>query len=161
MRSFFRSALALPLFTLVFSLCVPARASSIDENLPDAQTLSQLELRAQQASPRDQCFLYTELVHIMTELAGKQLHDGDIDQASVTLKKINQYAQLIHMDLGSNSKRLKNAEMLLEHTTYRASCSGFQTLGITGTNGAPALRLTASTFALCAPVRPTCRKRAV
>lgn len=119
MRSFFRSALALPIFTLVFSLCVPARASSIDENLPDAQTLSQLELRAQQASPRDQCFLYTELVHIMTELAGKQLHDGDIDQASVTLKKINQYAQLIHMDLGSNSKRLKNAEMLLEHTTYR------------------------------------------
>jgi hypothetical protein len=119
MRSFFRSALALPLFTLVFSLCVPACASSIDENLPDAQTLSQLELRAQQASPRDQCFLYTELVHIMTELAGKQLHNGDIDQASVTLKKINQYAQLIHMDLGSNSKRLKNAEMLLEHTTYR------------------------------------------
>ncbi len=121
MRPFFRSALVLPFLTLIFSLCVPARASSIDENLPDAQTLIQLELRAQQASPRDQCFLYTELVHIMTELAGKQLRDGNIDQASITLKKVNQYAQLIHMDLGSNSKRLKNAEMLLEHTTYRLS----------------------------------------
>lgn len=103
----------------VLSLSVPALASSADENLPDAQALSQLEIRAQQASPRDQCFLYTELVHTMTELAGKQMRDGDIDQASVTLQKISHYAQLIHMDLGSNSKRLKNAEMLLEHTTYR------------------------------------------
>jgi len=44
---------------------------------------------------------------------------GDIDKASDTLKKVNHYAQLIHMDLASNSKRLKNAEMLLHHTTYR------------------------------------------
>ena len=29
------------------------------------------------------------------------------------------YAQLIHMDLASNSKRIKNAEMLMHHTTYR------------------------------------------
>ena len=118
MRTVFRFA-TLVLLPSVLFLCSPAFASAIDDNLPDAQTLNQLELRAQQASPRDQCFLYTELVHIMTELAGKQLHDGDIDQASATLKKVNQYAQLIHMDLGSNSKRLKNAEMLLEHTTYR------------------------------------------
>jgi hypothetical protein len=118
MRRIFRSAILI-LLPSVLSLCVPALAFSIDENLPDAQTLSQLEIRAQQASPRDQCFLYTELVHTMTELMGKQLHDGDIDQATVTLKKINEYAKLIHMDLGSSSKRLKNAEMLLEHTTYR------------------------------------------
>jgi hypothetical protein len=91
----------------------------VDNNLPDAQALAQLEIRAQQAGPRDQCFLYTELVHTMTEIAGKQMLNGDIDKASDTLKKVNQYAQLIHMDLASNSKRLKNAEMLLHHTTYR------------------------------------------
>ena len=104
-----------------FPLCAPARASSIDDTIPDAQALAQLELRAQQAGPRDQCFLYTELVHTMTEIAGKQILNGDIDQASTTLKKINHYAQLIHMDIASNSKRIKNAEMLMHHTTYRLS----------------------------------------
>jgi hypothetical protein len=110
----------LPLSLLV-PLCVTAHASSVDDNLPDAQALAQLELRAQQASPRDQCFLYTELVHTMTEIAGKQMLNGDIDKASDTLKKVNHYAQLIHMDLASNSKRIKNAEMLMHHTTYRLS----------------------------------------
>jgi hypothetical protein len=105
---------------LSLSLCPPAHAhASSGEILPDAQALAQLELRAQQAGPRDQCFLYTELVHTMTEIAGRQMIDGDIDQASSTLKKVNYYAQLIHMDLASNSKRIKNAEMLMHHTTYR------------------------------------------
>ncbi len=119
MKFIFRSAtllLSLPLFA---SLCVTARAASIDENLPTAEALAQLELRAQQAGPRDQCFLYTELVHTMTEIAGKQMLDGDVEQASATLQKVNHYAQLIHMDLANNSKRVKNAEMLLHHTTYR------------------------------------------
>lgn len=114
------ATVVLPL-SLYFSPCVPALASSIDDNLPDAQALAQLELRAQQAGPRDQCFLYTELVHTMTEIAGRQLLNGDVDKASATLKKVNHYAQLIHMDLASNSKRIKNAEMLMHHTTYRLS----------------------------------------
>src|SRR5260370_31321783 len=112
------AAVLLPLsFTL--APCALGVVSSVDNNLPDAQALAQLELRAQQAGPRDQCFLYTELVHTMTEIAGRQMLDGDIDKASDTLKKVNHYAQLIHMDLASNSKRLKNAEMLMHHTTYR------------------------------------------
>ncbi len=55
----------------------------------------------------------------MTEIAGKQMLDGDVDQATATLKKVNDYAKLIHMDLSSNSKRLKNAEELMHHTSYR------------------------------------------
>jgi hypothetical protein len=115
MKFLLRSSLLVLL--LVFSL--PARASAVDENLPDAQTLAQLELRAQQAGPRDQCFLYTELVHTMTEIAGKQMLNGDIDQAAATLKKVNYYAKLIHTSLADNAKRVKNAEILMEHTTYR------------------------------------------
>ncbi len=117
MKSLLR--LSLPLLILL-SFSLPACAySSTDENLPDAQMLAQLELRAQQAGPRDQCFLYTELVHIMTEIAGKQMLSGDIDQASATLKKVEQYAHLIHLDLARDTKRLKNAELLMHHTTYR------------------------------------------
>ena len=109
------------LLPLSFSLEPAAIASgaSIDNNLPDPQALAQLEIRAQQAGPRDQCFLYTELVHTMTEIAGRQMLNGDIEKASDTLKKVNSYAQLIHIDLASNSKRIKNAEMLMHHTTYR------------------------------------------
>src|SRR5258707_14130463 len=96
------------LLPLSYSLapCAFAYPSSIDSNLPDAQALAQLELRAQKAGPRDQCFLYTELVHTMTEIAGKQMLNGDIDKASDTLKKVNPYRRLIPMDLASNSKRI-------------------------------------------------------
>jgi len=109
------------LLPLSFSLppAALASAASVDNSLPDPQALAQLEIRAQQAGPRDQCFLYTELVHTMTEIAGRQMLNGDIEKASDTLKKVNSYAQLIHMDLASNSKRIKNAEMLMHHTTYR------------------------------------------
>jgi hypothetical protein len=119
MKLILRFAAILLLLPLSLSYCTPVFAFSIDENTPDAQALAQLELRAQQAGPRDQCFLYTELVHTMTELAGRQMLNGDIEQASNTLKKVNRYAQLIHMDLATNSKRIKNAEMLMHHTTYR------------------------------------------
>ncbi|MBB5315901.1 hypothetical protein [Tunturibacter empetritectus] len=118
MKSIRRFALLLSL-PLLLSSPATARAASFDDSLPTAQALAQLELRAQQANPRDQCFLYTELVHVMTEMAGKQMLNGDVDQATATLKKVNAYAMLIHMDIASNSKRLKNAEELMHHTSYR------------------------------------------
>jgi hypothetical protein len=108
--------ITLPLF---LSLCTAAQAAAFDENLPTAQAISQLELRAQQASPRDQCFLYAELVHTMTEIAGRQMLQGDVDQASATLKKVEQYASLMHLGITNNSKRVKDAEQLMHHTTYR------------------------------------------
>ncbi len=116
MKSILRFAF---LLSLPLLLATPSRAANVDDNLPDAQALLALELRAQQAKPQDQCFLYTELVHVMTEIAGKQMLDGDVDQATATLKKVNDYAKLIHMDLSSNSKRVKNAEELMHHTSYR------------------------------------------
>jgi hypothetical protein len=116
MKSILRFAF---LLSLPLLLSTPARAANVDDNLPNAQALLALELRAQQANPRDQCFLYTELVHVMTEMAGKEMLDGDVDQATATLKKVNAYAMLIHMDLSSNSKRVKNAEELMHHTSYR------------------------------------------
>lgn len=105
------SALFLPLTPPVYA--------AIDESVPDAQTLSQLELRAQQANPRDRCYLYAELVHTMTEMAVKQIVNGDDDRAAATLSQIDRYAHLIPVNLEKNSKRLKNAEMLMHHTTQR------------------------------------------
>lgn len=111
------------LASALFLTLTPLVHAAIDENLPDAQALSQLELRAQQANPRDQAYLYTELVHTMTELAVKQIVNGDEDQANATLKQIDTYAHLISTSLARNTKRLKNAEMLMHHTTLRLAQS--------------------------------------
>jgi hypothetical protein len=63
--------------------------------------------------------LYAELVHNLTERAGKQLSDGESEQASATFKRIDALTQKIHMSLARDTKRLKNAEMLMHHTTRR------------------------------------------
>ena len=106
---------------VLFSLCVPlSSAAGIDKSLVlDEQAINQLEQRAQQANPREQCFLYTELVSAMTDVAGKEMLNGDPDRASAMFKKIERYAELIQMNLARDTKRLKNAEMLMHRTTYR------------------------------------------
>ena len=65
------SLILLPL-PLVFSFCTIGHAATFDETVPTPESITQLEQRAQTADPREQCFLYTELVHSMTELAGKE-----------------------------------------------------------------------------------------
>jgi len=100
-------------------LAIPAQAAAIDETIPTADGLAQLELRASQASPREQCFLYTQIVHSMTEKAGKEFSSGDTDAATSTLKQVNHYAHLIQLNLAHDTKRLKDAQELMHHTTYR------------------------------------------
>jgi hypothetical protein len=99
-------------------LAIPIHAAS-DEAILNPEALAQLEQRATQASPREQCFLYTELVHNMTARAGQQISNGETEEAAATLKKVNLYAHLIHLNLARDTKRLKNAEMLMHNTTYR------------------------------------------
>jgi hypothetical protein len=104
-------------------LCVtippPARAASTGEVILDDAALNQLEARAEGAQPREQCFLYAELVHDLTEIAGKQLANGEDDHANATFHRIEALAQKIHMSLARDTKRLKNAELLMHHTTRR------------------------------------------
>ena len=116
-------SIARPFLLITILLCVAtplkARSASTDEVILDDAAISQLEARAAAAQPREQCFLYAELVHNLTERAGKQLSDGENEQASATFKRIDALAQKIHMSLARDSKRLKNAEMLMHHTTSR------------------------------------------
>lgn len=94
-------------------------AASLDLTPPSEQAVAQLEQRAQLARPREQCFLYTELVHMLTEMAGQDMRNGEFDHASLMLKRVEHYAQLIHLGLADDTKRLKNAEQLMQHTTFR------------------------------------------
>lgn len=109
-------------FVLAFAFATlalaPAAAAATDKIL-DAQAMSALETKAAQASPKEQCFLYAELAHSMTELASQQLSAGDTAHASASLKAVQNYAEKIHMGVADDAKRLKNAEILMRHTAYR------------------------------------------
>ena len=117
----FAPALYVASLGLLTTLClaVPAHAAAADEAVFTPEALAQLEQRASIAKPREQCFLYTELVHAMTAKAGKELSDGDTDNAAATLKQVNRYAHMIHMNLAHDTKKIKDAQMLMNHTTYR------------------------------------------
>ena len=115
MRSQIKSAVLIA-FT---ALAIPACAASLDDKIPDQQTINALELRASQAQPREQCFLYAELIHQMTEYSLKQYAAGDVDKASELLKQVQQIVQKMHLSVADNDKRLKNAEILLRHSAFR------------------------------------------
>ena len=113
---------AVPVLTLAtLLLAVTPSAKAADALTSEEQAIAQLETRAAQASLKDQCFLYTELVHNMTELAGRQMLAGDSDRANATLKQVAHYADLIHLGLSKDTKRLKNAEQVMQQTTFRMS----------------------------------------
>jgi hypothetical protein len=115
MRCKFQLAVAVLLSVTAGPLC----AAGINERSADLQNIQALEARASAAQPREQCFLYAELVHQMTELSLKEYASGNIEHANGMLKRIQQLAQKIHFAMDGNDKRLKNAEILLRRTAFR------------------------------------------
>ena len=81
--------------------------------------LGALQAKAEEAQPRDRCFIYAELVNQMTEVAGQQFNSGDPQQASITLKLVQRYAEKIHTTVGDDTTKLKKAELLLQRTSFR------------------------------------------
>lgn len=116
-----RSAVSFAAFVTLSLTAIPLCAASGDNKPPDPDAIAALEVRANQAQPREQTFLYAELIQQMTELSIRQYAAGDAEKATSLLKRIQQIAQKMHLSLSDNDKRLKNAEMLLSHTAFRLS----------------------------------------
>jgi len=114
-----RSIVAYGVFLVSILTSGAIHASSLDSAPPDQKTIDALLAKADQAQPRDQCFLYAEAVHEMTELSIRQYAAGETTKAAGLLKQIQQFAQKIHLSMAQNDKRLKNAEILLSHTAFR------------------------------------------
>jgi hypothetical protein len=109
-----------PIGLLLFmSLLLPplSHASSLDDKPIDPVALSALATKASLASPKDQCFLYAQLVHQMTVLAGRQLSQGE--DPSATLHAVRDYTEKIRQGAANNNKRVKNAQILMERTAFR------------------------------------------
>lgn len=96
----------------------PAFAASAEKIL-NPQELTALAARAQQATPKDQCYLYAELVSAMTELAGQQMNNGNASDASASLKAIQQYTEKIHAGVNNDSRKLKDAQIMMRRTAFR------------------------------------------
>ncbi len=114
-----------PLLTLFSTLVLlagrPALAASPVEPALDASTLTDLEQRAATAEPKERCYLYSELLHDWTELAGRAMSSGDDGTAAKAITHADADVAYLKAALANDSKRLKNAELLLEHTAHRLS----------------------------------------
>ncbi len=110
---------SLAVFALLIISSLQVRASGIDEKPFDQQSIDELVAKASLAQPREQCFLYAEAVHEMTELSVRQYAAGDEEKSADLLKQIQKLAHKIHLSMSDNNKRLKDAEILLRHTAYR------------------------------------------
>jgi hypothetical protein len=108
---------AVALATLTF---LPAsRLYAAGDRDVDPQALAMLQVKAEHASLRDQCFIYAELVHTMTEIASRQLTSGDPAEAAATLASVERYAGLLDAGLARDTKKVKDAEILVRQTAVR------------------------------------------
>jgi hypothetical protein len=113
------TGLILVSLVFLFPFTNSARASHLAESSLDAAALLQMEQRADAAQPRDQCFMFAEVLHGLTELAGREIAAGDDQEASTTLTHIDSLTAKMQKASAANAKHLKNAELLLEHITRR------------------------------------------
>lgn len=107
------------ILTIAVLVSVPTAFAGNNDEVPDQQKLAELTAKAEQAKPRDRCYLYAKLVSAMTRVAGQQLDDGDVSAASVSLKAIQDYTSKIHVDLTDHSKKLKDAQIMMRRTAFR------------------------------------------
>lgn len=103
----------------ILVVLTPVAAFAKTEATSDSQVISGLIQRAQQASPKDQCYLYAMVLRNMTELADQQLMQGNEAGADTTLQKMQRYALLLHDSLQPRTKKLKTSEELLHSTSQR------------------------------------------
>ena len=94
-------------------------ASSPDETALDSLALIQMEQRVELADQREQCYLYAEVLHGLTELAGRQIASSQFEEATATIRQMDLVANKLHAASARDARRLKNVEQLLEHTTHR------------------------------------------
>ena len=106
---------------VVLALLLPLGCAEIQASIlpKHAIAVSELQAKADQALPQERCFLYAELVSRMADIAGLQFGTGDPVAGEETLKLVQQYALKLRASIGDDSKKLKSAETLLQHTSFR------------------------------------------
>lgn len=113
-----RMSLAVSLTVLNLALFAPLAAQAADDRPLDAAALQALAEKAQHAGLRDQCYLYARLVRDGTELADRDLADGDKAAGAMMLHSVRAYAAALDTALAKDTKKLKDAEILLRESAF-------------------------------------------
>jgi hypothetical protein len=107
------------IFFVLFVAAIPAWASGPDGKAIDQRSIDALAIKASLAQPRDQCFLYAELVHQMAEFSVRSYAAGDVERSAGLLRQMQKMANRIHLSMNDGDKRLKNAEIQLRQAAFR------------------------------------------
>jgi hypothetical protein len=104
---------------LVF-VSAPHKAHAADNLvLIDTQMIAALQIRAQQAAPREQVQLYADLADKISLLVTKEIAEGDEEKAQAALQQLEACTAEIESGLHRDSKGLKRTELLLHMTNRR------------------------------------------
>ncbi|MGB6975033.1 MAG: hypothetical protein WBD67_10160 [Terracidiphilus sp.] len=104
---------------VVSLLAMPACALGSDDTPANEQSITDLQQKIETAQPREQCFLYAELIHDMTEVSIQQYAQGHDVKANALLRQVQALTRKLHQTMTENDKRLKRAEILLRRTAFR------------------------------------------
>lgn len=101
-------------------LALPLSSPAADNGLMiDSATIASLQLRAQQASPREQVQMYADLADKISLLVSREIAEGEEEKAQATLHQLEACTAELESDLHRDSKGLKKTEMLLHATNRR------------------------------------------
>lgn len=110
-------------FVLVIAVAalvsLPQAFAANTDKIPDEQELTALEAKADQATPKDQCYLYAKLVRDMADVTGQQMDAGNESGAHASLKAIQRYTEKIRAEITEHSKKLKDAQIMMRRTAFR------------------------------------------
>jgi len=103
---------------LLVLAALPATAKG-PETVVDAAALIQLETQADNAKPREQCYLYTQLVAALMDTASRQVAAGEDEDAGKTVSRIAEVTAKLQRAADRDAKKLKDAEKVLSETSRR------------------------------------------
>jgi hypothetical protein len=100
--------------------CAPAaRANGPETTLMNSAMLIQMENQADHAKPRDQCYLYTQLVNVLTDTASRQVAAGLDEDAAKTVVRIAEVTAKLEHAAARDTKKLKDAEKILSESARK------------------------------------------
>jgi len=98
---------------------VPNAKASAPNTALDAAALFQMEVQADRAKPREQCYLYTQLVDALIVTAAGQVAAGEDEDASKTVGRIGEVSAKLQRATARDAKKLKAAEKMLSESARK------------------------------------------
>ena len=104
---------------LALAAAPAARANGPESTLMNSAALVQMEDQADRAKPREQCYLYTQLVNVLTDTASRQIAAGMDEDAAKTVVRIGEVIVKLQRTAARDTKKLKDAEKILSESARK------------------------------------------